>query len=87
MKHPPETVERARALRLQGYGYEAIAKAVGVGMSTAYKWTRDLRIVTADVFDGRCRPLSAEHRALLSAALRKKHEGRVLPNHEDVGTT
>jgi transposase len=75
MKHPPETVERARVLRRQGYGYVAIGKAIGVGMSTAYKWTRDLPIVTADAFDGRCRPLSPEHRSLLSAALRKKHEG------------
>jgi transposase len=72
MKHPPEIVERARVLRRQGYGYEAIGKAVGVGMSTAYKWTRDLRVVTADSLDGRCRPLSPEHRALLSVA-RKKH--------------
>lgn len=44
---------RARELRAAGHGYQAIADAVGVVVSTAWRWTVDMHVVTADEYDGR----------------------------------
>lgn len=60
----------ARGLRAAGLGYQAIADACGVVLSTAWKWTSSVAVSTAAEHDRRRRPPSEEHRRKLSVSVR-----------------
>ena len=60
---------RALELRASGLGYQAIADACGVVVSTAWKWTMGSGIVTADAHDRRRKPMSAEHKRKIAASV------------------
>jgi len=63
----------ARSMRVQGYGLQAIADEIGVVLSTAWRWCLGVPSEAAAARRRAAhvsRPMTAEHRAKLSASMR-----------------